>query len=115
MKVKNSRTVVLELHPAIHYAMNVVDRVWRQRFSSHPRITGLEEEGHSPTSLHYGIPGDIRCRAFDVDIPDNLTESQLSWVVETLRSRLPRKEWDIIVEGLGTSQQHIHIEHDPKE
>jgi hypothetical protein len=109
MKVKDSRTVALRLHPSIEYAMDVVDRVWRRLTSLHPIVTGLQEIGHSETSYHYGRPGDTRCRAFDIRTTE-LTEVQRTSVRQELRVRLPKGEFDVVWEPT-----HLHIEFDPKD
>jgi hypothetical protein len=73
--IKDSKTVILSPHPAIQFAWDSIT-VWVQRQNDsrdivatpprhNLRITGLQEEGHSFHSKHYGIVGDHRCRAFD--------------------------------------------------
>lgn len=115
MKIKASATVVVSMHPSALHAMEVVDRVWRKIVGRHARITGLGEEGHSEGSLHYGIPGDIRTRAFDVDADEEALPTHLRDEVDAeLRRRLPRGEFDIILEASGTPNVHYHIETDPR-
>ena len=110
MKVKLKNTVGLTLHPAIEYAMGVVNRVWFAETSTHPVLTGLQEEGHSKGSLHYGILDDIRCRAFDVRI-HQLTARQEWGINLSLEKRLAAGlEFDIVWEST-----HLHIEFDPKD
>lgn len=109
MIIKDSATVVGKLHPAIEHAMNVVDRVWRRVVNTQPVCTGLQEEGHSLGSLHYGISGDMRCRAFD--IRTRSLNRVLSNTLKTeLEMRLGVLEYDIIWEP-----NHLHIEYQPKE
>ena len=115
MHVKNARTVPLELHPSIHHAANVVDRVWWEIVEHHARITGLQEEGHSKGSKHYGLRGDIRCRAIDVDAdPEHLPPELEAQVLRELRARLPDLEYLVILEGKGTIRAHIHIGYQPR-
>lgn len=124
MIVKDSKTVPLAgVTPAIHHAMNVVDRVWRTHTGQQARVTGLQEEGHSGGSRHYGLPGDVRCRAFDVDADDEhlthattrLNAAQVrTAILEELRRRLGQGEYDIMFELIGTPGAHLHIEEDPK-
>lgn len=97
------------LHPATHHALNVVDRVWRKIVGVHPVCTGLGEEGHSKNSKHYGLIGDIRCRAFDIRTRD-LSAVQIEELDDSLRVRLAAGlEYDILWEN-----DHLHIEHDPR-
>lgn len=130
MKIKNLRTVGPgPIHPAIHHAMNVVDRVWRKHTGTHARITGLGEEGHSEGSRHYGIEGDIRLRAFDVDADDEhlvpgadvpeetratLARTAQHAIDKELRKRLGEFEYDLVWKDLGEITAHLHLEYDPK-
>ena len=91
MKVKNERTVGVIFHHSMLHGLEVVDRTWRKVTGTHARVTGLGEEGHSEGSLHYGVSGDIRTRAFDVDADDPpLTLQMRSEILRELRIRLPR-------------------------
>ena len=109
MKIKVERTVGLPIHPAVHHAMNVVDRVWRKVTGDHPIVTGISEEGHSKGSRHYGILGDIRCRAFDIRSSE-LTQEEQTKISAELNVRLAAgREYDLVWERL-----HLHIEYDPK-
>lgn len=110
MKIKQSATVGVSYHPAVLYAMEVVDRVWSNLMLGHPIVTGLGEEGHSKTSLHYGLHGDIRTRAFDVRTKD-LGQVNIDAIDNELRQRLAAPlEFDIVWEA-----SHLHIEYQPKE
>lgn len=114
MKIKNARTTLgpSGAHPAMIYALDVVDRVWRRHTNLHARVTGLAEEGHSERSLHYGLVGDARCRAFDIDASD-LTEAQRKAIDAEVRTRLSDLEFDFVWERLETEEAHLHVEFDP--
>ena len=107
-KFKGSAPVVLSPHPAILYAADVCDRVVRSIAGLQPIFTGGQEEGHSEKSLHYGIPGDTRCRALDIRI-SGFNPTQLKMIVGALQARLPALEFDVVLEP-----DHIHLEYDPK-
>lgn len=108
MIIKATRTVALELHPAIHHAMNVVDRVWWDVTGEEAICTGLQEEGHSARSLHTGILGDIRCRAFDIRI-SGLSEAEKSEIDDSLSVRLAAGlEYDVVWKF-----NHLHVEFQP--
>lgn len=108
MKVKQTNTSVISMHPSIEHALNVVDRVWFAHTGTHAIVTGLQEEGHSAKSKHYGLVGDIRCRA--IDIRDNLDADTRDLIDKELSLRLARGfEFDIVWES-----NHLHIEYDPK-
>ena len=110
MILKVSDTVSARLHPAIEYAMDVLDRVWRRVVNSQPVITGLQEEGLSIGSLHYGIAGDSRCRAFDIRTR-NLSRANIRTLKTELELRLAHSlEFDVVWES-----NHLHIEFQPKD
>lgn len=114
MKIKAERTVSGPWHPSIEHAADIIDRVWRAATGRHARVTGLGEEGHSERSLHYGIPGDIRLRAIDVDADaEQIDTRQQAKVDSELRRRLGI-EYDIVWEQMGTPNAHLHVEFQPK-
>jgi len=115
MKVKNARTVLgpFGAHPSLLHALGVTDRVWRKVTGKHMIVTGLAEEGHSEGSRHYGVPGDARCRAFDVRAADLTPEARLEIDAE-LHRRLGANEFDVVWEALGTVNAHLHLEVDAK-
>ena len=115
MKVKNARTVLGPegAHPSLRHAHLVIDRIWRKVTGTHPLVTGLAEEGHSEGSLHYGIPGDSRCRAIDYRASDLTPEARIEIDAEAHR-RLGANEFDIVWEALGTANSHLHLEVDSK-
>lgn len=110
MRVKATRTVGLALHPSLEHALIEVDRAWREVLEEDPVVTGLQEEGHSKKSLHYGILGDVRARAGDLRWRG--TEEQRLEIDRRLRARLGTA-YDIVWESLGKPNVHLHVEYDP--
>lgn len=108
MKLKGKEPSFLTLHPSLLHALEVTDRVFRAVTGKHAVVTGLQEEGHSEESRHYGRENDVRCRAFDVRIRD-FQPSQLESILKELRVRLPSVEFDVVLES-----SHLHIEVDEK-
>lgn len=89
--------------------MDVVDYVWKLILNEQPVCTGLAEIGHSKNSRHYGLRGDIRCRAADFRTR-YLSDEQKSKIDTELRKRLCSPyEYDIVWEST-----HLHIEVDRK-
>ena len=116
MKIKDSKTILgpAGAHPAIIYAMDVVDRIIRRRTGRQMRVTGLSEEGHSEGSRHYGIIGDPRCYAFDFDADDaTMTAAQRVQIEGDIIKRLSVEDFDFLWEALGTPSAHGHLEFDP--
>ena len=104
MKLKEG-VQALDVHPSVLHAMDVVDAFWRQTFGTHAVVTSLGDSNHSEGSLHYGVPGDVRTRAFDLRTRD-LDGAQKAMVRYALR-RLLGEAYDVILETT-----HLHIEFD---
>lgn len=110
MKVKEG-VAFTEWHPAVRYALDVVDAEYR-RIGHHATLTsGGDEDEQSPhkeTSLHYGLPGDVRTRAADLRTRD-LTAGEQQRVRERLKYRLG-PDFDVVLEA-----NHLHLEYDPED
>lgn len=94
----------VETHPAIRYALEVVNRESKEKFR--PVLTSAQDSDHGKDSLHYGIPGDPRCRAVDIrkrNIPALFLDTFLANI-----KRYLGPGFDVILES-----DHIHIEYDP--
>lgn len=95
------------LHPSIEHALNVADRLWETEVGVRLIVTSLHDGQHSASSLHYGVPGDIRCRACDLRTR-NLEPEQQALAVGRLRTLLG-EAFDVVLED-----DHIHVEYDLK-
>lgn len=69
-------------------------------------VTSGNDKVHRPDSLHY------RDRALDFRTK-HLTETEKDRLVAEVRRRLGR-HYDVVLEGRNTSNEHLHVEHDPK-
>lgn len=68
-------------------------------------ITSANDSKHSTNSLHYkGNALDIRTRNWDGD---------KKWLREEIDDCLGQ-DFDVVLEGLGTENEHLHVEYDPK-
>ncbi len=73
-----------------------------QRFT----ITSLNDGDHSDHSLHYeGMAVDIRTK--------DLHGITMGEIAMRIRERLGG-DYDVVAEGAGTVNEHIHLEFDPK-
>jgi hypothetical protein len=98
--------VVLPLTPEMKYAEQVVARVWAA-YGMVATITSGTDGEHKDDSLHYiGLAEDFRTH----DIPS--MEQKLSMVAD-VRAQLG-VNYDVILEYLGLSSEHMHVEYDPK-
>jgi hypothetical protein len=69
-------------------------------------VTSLVDGAHSQNSLHYkGFAVDLRSK--------NLSDDQKGTVLQALKSALG-SDFDIILEGVGTPNEHFHLEYDPE-
>jgi hypothetical protein len=70
-------------------------------------VTSANDGEHRDGSKHFSD------EAVDVRV-HGLTREQIQQWATTIRKRLGRN-FDVVVESLGTPNAHIHIEHDPKD
>lgn len=100
--------------PQIVFAAFVADECYKRR-GLECVITSANDSKHSAHSLHHSKIGkytDGMCRAIDLRthyVELNSFEIQL---VNELKDRLG-PDFDVVLEGVGTPQEHVHIEWDP--
>lgn len=93
-----------DLSPQMVLAAIVVNSVYEQYHAS-CTVTSANDSKHSDTSWHYkGRALDFRVRDFSGD------KQLLRREIETALG----PEFDVLLEGLGTANVHLHVEHDPK-
>jgi len=70
-------------------------------------VTSINDSLHARTSLHYiGHACDIRTKTLP-------TATAKRWFAAEVRRRLG-VDFDVVLEGLGTHNEHLHVEHQPK-
>lgn len=77
-------------------------------------LTSVNDSKHGAGSLHHCIEGkytDGQCRAFDVRTKD-VTANKL-YLVQEVKNALG-DEFDVVLEGVGTANEHLHVEYQPK-
>ena len=91
-----------DLQPQIVVAMVVVDSIY-QAHDTDCVITSCNDSTHKPDSFHYrGLAIDVRTRNYFED-------------KQALRDEIAQalgEEFDVLLEGVGTESEHLHIEHD---
>ena len=105
MRLKDSTIGLQALKPQLILALMIIDQVMKQ-FGQEAMITSLNDGRHSKTSLHYDGGGcDLRAKWFD----------NPQAVLETCEQALGNNpDFDIILEGAGTTNEHFHLEYQPK-
>jgi hypothetical protein len=100
------------ISPVLLLALLIADGLWREMgISGGVTVTALLDGQHKVNSLHYcGRAADLRTH----DLPPG---HHIGDVAAELRRRLNGDdfvgEWDVVIEGTGTPNEHIHVEHDP--
>jgi hypothetical protein len=92
-------------NPQMDYAAQIVVQVWNKYGFQAVMTSGLDGE-HREDSLHYsGFATDWRTK--------NLPLTLKKTMVNEVRSRLG-SNYDVLLEFLGSDNEHMHIEYDPK-
>lgn len=99
---------VVEWHPALLFAFEAVDRVFRRHIGRDAVLTAAQEDAHGEGSLHFGVEGDPRCRAADFSF-DGVPDNKKIAISSELRRRLG-EDFDVVVEA-----DHFHVEYDPED
>lgn len=97
------------LTPQMAIANQIVNGVFKE-FGVECVITSANDGTHGANSLH---SRDGLCRAFDYRthyVTLNGFEVKLR---DEVKERLG-DEFDVVMEGIGTPNEHLHVEHDPK-
>jgi len=94
-----------DLAPQMVLAAVVVDSIYTANGNLECWITSANDSKHSERSWHYkGRALDFRTKTYAGDRVELLNE-----VKEDLGA-----DFDVLLEGLGTDNEHLHVEYDPK-
>jgi hypothetical protein len=93
--------------PQLVLAMVLADQVYDSLGVVECWITSINDSVHGTNSKHY------RGEAFDMR-SKNLTTDQKILAHSRLRAKLGPLGYDVLLEDLGGSNEHFHIEWDPK-
>ena len=99
-------------HPALWYAMGVVEVLFNGNIARKPVFTSFNDGKHRKGSLHY------QDRAFDFGMnkgrTNNASESMRLQLITELRAWLEPLGFDVVYESPGTQNCHGHVEYDPE-
>lgn len=94
-----------DMKPQMVLAATIVDCIYRKYVYEICVITSANDSTHSEKSLHYsGNALDFRTKTIG---PLKAT------IVAEIKAALG-PDFDVILEGLGTDNEHLHVEYDPK-
>lgn len=92
--------------PEIVLALFIVSEIINRVSEKSARITSGIEGGHSRASLHYtGDAVDIGSKEFSIEIKNE--------ILAQCRAALG-DDYDMILESVGQTQEHFHLEFQPK-
>lgn len=83
----------------------VLDRIYEEH-GYRMTVTSMSDGKHSLKSKHYtGNAADLRTK----DVPDTMIDK----ILYQAQRELPT-DFDIVLEGRGSGNEHFHLEYDPK-
>lgn len=95
-----------DLSPQMVMAAMIVNDIFQQR-SLECVVTSANDSGHSVASLHYsGKALDFRTRYEELNGLEMIVRDEI-------REALGR-DFDVVLEGVATPNEHLHVEYDPK-
>lgn len=96
-----------DLSPQMVLAAVVIEGIYRNEAGVECWITSANDRQHSAGSLHYkGQALDFRMH--------NVSGNRRQAVVAKIRASLSDADFDILWEDVGTPNEHLHIEYQPK-
>lgn len=105
-----------DIVPELVLALVVVDQVLATN-GVNTVITSLNDGRHSETSLHYCRSGkhtDRKCRAADIRSKYPVLNGREGEIRDEIKRRLGA-HYDVLIEAVGTDNEHFHVEYDPKD
>jgi hypothetical protein len=105
IKLKSHSVFLDNLHPVIWTALPIIEAIF-DHLEKDVIITSARDSTHSANSLHYaGRAIDLRSQ--------HLSPSYKQLVLSQLKITLGR-DWDVLLEDPGTTNEHYHLEYQPK-
>ena len=95
-----------DLQPQMVLAALVVDGIYAKR-GVECVVTSANDSKHSDASLHY------KGRALDFRTKLERLEGHEQELRDEIKAALGQ-DFDVVLEALGTENEHVHLEHDPK-
>ena len=105
MKLK-AGVKLFDIKPQIVLAMIVVEGVY-QSFNVEFVVTSVNDGKHSDGSWHYkGCAFDCRTKQASLDGKEQALRDEIKAALGP--------DFDVVLEAVGTDNEHVHIEYDPK-
>lgn len=104
------------LVPQMALAASVVDGVYQDFGIRECWITSANDGKHSDRSLHHGKQGkftDGLCRALDFRTHQEALNGREYALRDEIKKHLGI-DFDVVMEAVGTPNEHCHVEYDPK-
>lgn len=104
--IKAKKTAdVTNLSTEMHTALLKINNFYKE-INKDMVITSGNDSKHGRTSLHY------KNKAVDIRTK-NLTNEEKQKLINRLKSELYKNGYDVLLEGAGTNNEHLHVEFDP--
>lgn len=103
------------LTPQMVFAFVIVSQVFYE-FGLPCLLTSANDSKHGEGSLHHCKSGkytDGFCRANDFRTKYPELDGRETVLRDTVRDRLGA-DFDVLIESVGTENEHLHVEYDPK-
>ena len=95
-----------DLAPQLALAALIVDSIYRER-GVECVITSANDSKHGANSWHYkGRALDFRCKQAELDGQEQSLRDEIKAALGD--------EFDVVLEAVGTENEHVHLEYDPK-
>lgn len=94
-----------DLQPQVVLAITVAEHIWWHAAQTMLVVTSCNDGEHKADSFHYrGLAVDLRIKT----MPEKLRAQAVRQLQDALGA-----EFDVLHEGVGTDQEHVHCEYDP--
>ncbi len=94
-----------DLQPQTVLALYLCDEVYREH-GEPMTVTSVNDGGHMTGSYHYqGKAFDLRTKGIE-NYPER--------IIAEIKRRLTPLGFDVVFEGAGEPNEHVHVEYDPK-
>lgn len=105
---KNKGINTDEVKPAVWYALGVASEILDKEADVDAIVTSMNDGVHKIGSRHYsGEAVDLRSK----HISNSVVKER---VYNALFKALAKEGFDVLLEGKGSTNEHFHIEYDPK-
>jgi hypothetical protein len=98
---------IIGIRAELVLGLMVADGIYNEHQKELMVTSCVDSTKHMATSLHYkGLAADLRVNNIPTDVEKIAIHQEIKAALGG--------QWDVLLEGLGTPNEHIHMEFDPK-